>query len=203
MPRSRQRWWQYDWVVEFDIKGAFDHIDHAMLMKALRYHGVEPWIELYVSRWLTASFETPVGDLVEREAGVPQGGVISPLQMNLFMHYTFDVWMQRMYPNSPIVRYADDAVVHCRSRAEAQHVFNANKERLAECKLTMHPEKSKIVYCKDSNRRTRYEHTQFTFLGFTFRARSAISRQGQRFTSFLPAVSTAALKRMREHIKGW
>lgn len=200
---TRKRCWQYDWVVEFDIKGAFDHIDHEMLMRALRHHGVEPWIELYVSRWLTVPFETPSGAREERDTGVPQGGVISPLLMNLFMHYAFDVWMQRTFPDCPIVRYADDAVVHCRTHGDAERVFSAIGTRLADCKLTMHPDKSSVVYCKDSNRRGRHERTQFTFLGFTFRARSAVNRQGKRFSSFLPAVSPAALKRMRTTIRTW
>ena len=200
---TRQRCWRYDWVVEFDIKGAFDNIDHAMLMKALRHHNVEPWIELYVSRWLVAPFETTSEILIERTAGVPQGGVISPLLMNLFMHYVFDAWMQRTFPGCPIARYADDAVVHCRSLSEARRVYQAIDERLTDCKLKMHPEKSKIVYCKDSNRRAGYARTEFTFLGFTFRPRSAVNRQGRRFTSFLPAVSAGALKRMRATVRDW
>lgn len=200
---ARRRCWQYDWVVEFDIKGAFDHIDHAMLVKALRHHGVPAWVELYVKRWLSAPFVGPDGECVERTAGVPQGGVVSPLLMNLFMHYTFDAWMRREFADCPFARYADDAVVHCRTRLGAERVYQKIEKRLAECGLTMHPDKSHIVYCKDSNRRGRHEHQQFTFLGFTFRARSAINRQGERFTAFLPAVSTDALKRMRAEIRSW
>ena len=200
---TRKRCWQYDWVVEFDIKGAFDNIDHALLLKAVRHHVKEPWMLLYIERWLTAPFETVDGELISRDKGTPQGGVISPLLMNLFLHYVFDRWMERTYPRCPFARYADDAVVHCGSQVEAGRMLEAIDQRLQDCLLTMHPDKSKIVYCKDSNRKKDYSQTQFTFLGFTFRPRAAANRSGKRFTSFLPAVSVAALKRMRQTVKGW
>lgn len=200
---TRQRCWQYDWVVEFDIKAAFDQIDHGLLEKAVRAHIKEDWILLYIERWLTAPFETAQGARLERDRGTPQGGVVSPLLMNLFMHYAFDCWMQRTFAQCPFARYADDAVVHCRSQEQATEVMQAIASRLAECGLTMHPEKSKIVYCKDSNRTQAHPNVSFTFLGFTFRPRKALSRQGRRFTSFLPGVSTAAVKRMRHTVRGW
>lgn len=200
---TRQRCWQYDWVVEFDIKAAFDQIDHGLLEKAVRAHIKEDWILLYIERWLTAPFETAQGARLERDRGTPQGGVVSPLLMNLFMHYAFDCWMQRTFAQCPFARYADDAVVHCRSQEQATEVMQAIASRLAECGLTMHPEKSKIVYCKDSNRTQAHPNVTFTFLGFTFRPRKALSRQGRRFTSFLPGVSTAAVKRMRHTVRGW
>ncbi len=200
---TRERCWQHDWVVEFDIKGAFDHIDHTMLIKALRHHGVATWIELYIKRWLTAPFEGPDGVREQRTAGVPQGGVVSPLLMNLFMHYTFDAWMRREFADCPFARYADDAVVHCRTRFGAERIYRAIEARLAECGLTMHPEKSAVVYCKDSNRRGKHPQCQFTFLGFTFRQRPAMNRKGIVFMNFLPAVSTEALKRMRGVIRSW
>jgi len=200
---TRQRCWQYDWVVEFDIKGAFDHIDHTLLMKAVRHHVKEAWMLLYIERWLTAPFETEGGQLIPRDKGTPQGGVISPLLMNLFMHYAFDRWMERTHPHCPFARYADDAVVHCQTRAEAERLLEAIGNRLQDCLLTMHPDKSKVIYCKDSRRRQDYPQAQFTFLGFTFRPRVAVSRAGKRFTSFLPAVSVEAMKRMRQAIKGW
>jgi group II intron reverse transcriptase/maturase len=153
---TRKRCWQYDWVVEFDIKAAFDQIDHGLLLKAVRSHVKERWILLYLERWLTAPFETPGGEQVLRQRGTPQGGVISPLLMNLFMHYAFDLWMQRNYPQCQFCRYADDAVVHCGSQKQAREVMQAIASRLSECGLTMHPEKSKIVYCKDSNRTQPY-----------------------------------------------
>ncbi|NML59890.1 hypothetical protein HHL21_02085 [Massilia sp. RP-1-19] len=154
-------------------------------------------------RWLTAPFETAEGISVPRERGTPQGGVVSPILMNLFMHYTFDQWMKRTYPQCPFARYADDAVVHCRSQKQAEDVMQTIAARLAECGLTMHPEKSKIVYCRDSNRTKAYSIVQFTFLGFTFRPRITKNRREQHFTSFLPAVSETALMRMRETVRGW
>ena len=200
---TRERCWRYDWVVEFDIKAAFDQIDHGLLMKAVRSHIKEGWILLYIERWLTAPFETADGERLPRERGTPQGGVVSPTLMNLFMHYTFDAWMKRTNPSCPFARYADDAVVHCRTREQAEEVMRSIALRLAECGLTMHPEKSKVVYCKDSHRTESYPHVHFTFLGFTFRPRKAISRQKRAFTNFLPAVSADALKRMRKEVRGW
>jgi group II intron reverse transcriptase/maturase len=200
---TRKRCWQYDWVVEFDIKAAFDQIDHGLLLKAVRTHIKADWILLYLERWLTAPFETAEGEQLPRERGTPQGGVVSPILMNLFMHYTFDAWMKRKNPLCPFARYADDAVVHCRSWKQAEDVMQSIALRLAECGLTMHPEKSKIVYCKDSNRTESYPHVYFTFLGFTFRPRKALSKQNRLFTSFLPGVSADALKRMRKTVRGW
>jgi group II intron reverse transcriptase/maturase len=190
-------------VVEFDIKAAFDQIDHGLLMKAVGTHIREDWILLYIKRWLVAPFETEDGARVSRERGTPQGGVISPLLMNLFMHYAFDKWMQRTIPSCPFARYADDAVVHCRSQRQAEYVMRAIALRLADCGLAMHPEKSTIVYCKDSNRRERYPQVSFTFLGFTFRPRRAKSHQGRHFTSFLPAASEVAMRRMRQAVRRW
>jgi RNA-directed DNA polymerase len=200
---TRKRSWQFDWVVEFDIKGAFDQIDHGLLIKAVRSHIKEDWILLYIERWLTAPFETTEGTRVPRERGTPQGGVVSPILMNLFMHYAFDVWMKRTNPSCPFARYADDPVVHCSSRPQAEQVMRAIAERLAECGLTMHPEKSKIVYCQDSNRTEYFPNVQFTFLGFSFRPRKAMSKQRRLFTSFLAGVSSDAVKRMRKVVRGW
>jgi group II intron reverse transcriptase/maturase len=200
---TRKRCWQFDWVVEFDIKGAFDQIDHGLLMKAVRSHSKEDWILLYIERWLLAPFETTEGTQVLRARGTPQGGVVSPILMNLFMHYALDVWMKRTNPSCPFARYADDAVVHCSSKQQAEQVMRSIAERLAECGLTMHPEKSKIVYCQDSNRTECFPNVQFTFLGFTFRPRKAMSKQHRLFASFLPAVSSDAVKRMRKVVRGW
>lgn len=200
---TRERCWKYDWVVEFDIKGAFDNIDHELLMKAVCTHIKEGWILLYIERWLKAPFEMDDGTLVMRERGTPQGGVVSPILMNLFMHYTFDCWMQRTHSDCPFARYADDGVVHCRSQKQAENVMQSIALRLEECGLMMHPEKSKIVYCKESKRTKVYSQVQFTFLGFTFRPRKAINKQGRIFTGFLPGASDDALKRMRKVVHGW
>ncbi len=200
---TRKRCWQYDWVVEFDIRGAFDNLDHELLMRAVRKHVKEKWILLYIERWLKAPFQGSDGKMESRGKGTPQGGVVSPLLMNLFMHYAFDSWMQRHHDSCPFARYADDGVIHCRSKAEAEEMIRAVEKRLEECRLQIHPEKSKIVYCKDSNRRGKYPDVQFTFLGFTFRPRAAMSSQGKRFTSFLPGVSPQAIKRMRQRMRSW
>lgn len=200
---TRERCWKYDWVVELDVKGAFDNLDHALLMKALRKHTDCRWVLLYVERWLQSSFVAGNGDRRERGRGTPQGGVISPLLMNLFMHYAFDRWLRKNVMTCPFARYADDAVVHCQTERQAYLVMKLLNERLAACGLELHPEKTRIVYCKDSNRRGTYPVTQFTFLGFTFRPRRAVSPAGKRFTSFLPGTSRDAQKRMRQQIRSW
>ncbi len=184
-------------------KAAFDHIDHGLLMKAVKHQVKDAWVLLYIERWLIAPFETADGTRVPRDRGTPQGGVVSPILMNLFMHYAFDQWMQRSYPACPFARYADDAVVHCRSEQQAVEVMQAIGLRLKDCLLTMHPDKTKIVYCKDSNRTAAYPAVQFTFLGFTFRPRNARSKRGEFFTSFLPGASNDALKRMRQTTRSW
>lgn len=200
---TRKRCWEYDWVVEFDIRRAFDELDWTLLRKAIAKHVKDPWCLLYIERWLTASAVSPDGKPVQRTKGVPQGSVIGPVLMNLFMTYAFDEWMKREHPRNPFSRYADDAVAHCRSEAEAKKLLAAIEERLKECKLEMHPEKSGIVYCKDSNRRNDYPRIRFTFLGYEFRPRRATTRDGRIWTNFLPAISASALRRIRQEIREW
>jgi group II intron reverse transcriptase/maturase len=200
---TRKRCWKYDWVIEFDIHKAFDELDWTLLLRAVRKHVKERWAELYIERWLKVPFVKADGTLVPRSRGVPQGSVIGPVMMNLFMHYCFDRWMQEKHPYCPFARYADDAVVHCSSEKQAQWKLRAIAERLEQCGLRLNLEKTAIVYCKDSRRNETHAHKQFTFLGYTFRPRAAQSRNGKVFESFLPAVSLDATKKMLRTIKSW
>jgi group II intron reverse transcriptase/maturase len=199
---TRERCWKYDWVLEFDIKGLFDNIDHELLLRAVRKHVQCKWALLYIERWLKAPMELEDGTRVERTCGTPQGGVISPILSNLFMHYAFDLWMARTYPELPWCRYADDGLVHCRVEHEAEVVKAALQARLAECRLEMHPTKTRIVYCRDGKRKGKYPGVKFDFLGYCFRPRLVRrSRDNILFCSFAPAVSPSALKSMRAKIR--
>ena len=199
---TRQRCWKYDWVLEFDIKGLFDNIDHELLLRAVRKHVTCKWALLYIERWLTAPMEHEDGTKAERKSGTPQGGVVSPILSNLFLHYTFDLWMARTRPDLPWCRYADDGLVHCRNEQEAQTLRAELQARLAECRLELHPTKTKIVYCKDRNRTGAYPNVQFDFLGYCFRPRMVRrSRDNKLFCGFNPAVSSSALKAMRTTIR--
>lgn len=200
---TRQRCWKYGWLLEFDIKGAFDNIDHTLLKKALRKHTDCDWILLYIERWLKAPLQRPNGTLTERVRGTPQGGVVSPLLMNLFLHYVFDRWMEVNYPTLPFARYADDGVVHCRTLREAIRCKEVLERRFGECGLQLHPVKTKIVCCKSNRPGIDYPVTKFDFLGFEFRLRSAKTRDGRIFTGFLPAISPASAKAIRREMRRW
>ena len=199
---TRQRCWRYDWVLEFDIKGLFDNIAHDLLMKAVRKHTDTPWIILYIERWLKSPMQMPDGTCVARTKGTPQGGVISPVLSNLFLHYVFDVWMGKYHQGMPWCRYADDGLVHCKTEQEAQQLLADLTQRFAQCGLELHPVKTKIVYCKDGNRQEQYQNTKFTFLGYEFCQRQARNLKINRvFMSFSPAVSRAAAKSMRQSVR--
>jgi RNA-directed DNA polymerase len=200
---TRQRCWRYNWVLDLDIKGFFDNLDHELLMRAVRKHTDCKWMLLYIERWLKAPAQLADGTLVSRQKGTPQGGVISPLLANLFLHYAFDEWMRRTYPQNPFERYADDVVVHCQTESEARGLREAIAERLSQCKLELHPEKTKVVYCKDDDRRGHYPNEKFDFLGFTFRPRRSKNRWGRFFINFSPAVSAKAAKIMRSTMRSW
>jgi len=200
---ARQRCWHADWVLDVDIKGFFDNIDHDLLMKAVRKHTDCKWVVLYIERWLTAPVQMPDGCNHARDRGTPQGGVISPLLANLFLHYAFDMWMARKFPVLKFERYADDVVIHCYSLKQATMLRERLKERLAVCKLEMSPSKTKIVYCKDGNRTENYPVFSFDFLGYTFRPRKAHSKEGEMFLSFLPAISSKAAKAIRQRVRDW
>ena len=197
----RARCWKYDWIIDLDVQKFFDTVPWDLMVKAVQAVTDCPWVLLYVKRWLAAPLVHPDGTLVERDKGTAQGSAVSPVLANLFMHYAFDLWMVRNHPDCPWERYADDGVVHCKSRRQAEDVLAAIAARMEEVGLSLHPDKTRIVYCKDSNRREEHEHTSFTFLGFTFRPRSARNRNGQYFTAFLPAMSTEALKAKTDRLR--
>ncbi len=190
----RQRCWKYDWAIDLDVQKFFDTVPWDLIVKAVEAVCTTPWVLLYVKRWLSAPLQQPDGTLIERDKGTPQGSAASPILANLFMHFAFDNWMAGRFPDCPFERFADDAVVHCRTRRQAEEVLARIAGRMEEVGLELHPDKTRIVYCKDGKRRGEHEHTSFTFLGFTFRARKARGKAGRYFISFLPAMSTEALK---------
>jgi len=200
---ARQRCWRYEWVLDLDIKAFFDSIEPELLMRAVRKHTDCPWVLLYIDRWLKAPVQMPDGSLVGRERGTPQGGVISPLLANLFLHYAFDMWMRRNFPDIPFERYADDAICHCRTEGQAMALRAALDVRFADCGLTLHPDKTKIVYCRDESRRDMHPIFKFDFLGYTFRPRLVSKRAGGMGVSFSPAASPKALKAIRGTIRSW
>jgi RNA-directed DNA polymerase len=203
----RERCWKKDWVIDLDIRKFFDSVPWNLVVKAVEAnvtHG-QRWITLYVRRWLAAPVSMPDGQVAGRDKGTPQGSAISPVIANLFMHYAFDMWLEREFPTVEFERYADDAVVHCVTERQAREVLAALEERMADVGLRLHPDKTRIVYCQDGKRRRRdCPETSFTFLGYTFRARKAKSadRPGS-YTGFLPAVSKDALNRMSEEVRSW
>ena len=200
---ARQRCWRFAWVLDLDIKGFFDNLDHPLLVRALRKHTACPWVLLYVARWLQAPVQAQDGTLAQRGQGVPQGGCVSPVLANLFLQYAFDAWMQREHPSIPFERSADDIIAHCHSAAQAPWLKARIAARLAQCHLELHPEKTRIVYCKDADRRGTAPHDNFDFLGYTFRPRGSKNRWGTYFINCSPAVSARASKTMRQTIRSW
>lgn len=198
---TRERCWKTPWVLEFDIKGLFDNIDHELLMKAVRKHTDSKWVILYIERFLKAPIRMPDGTIQQRECGTPQGGVISPVLANLFMHYAFDKWMEKKFPANQWVRYADDGIVHCRTKEEAEYIARELKKRMLECKLELHPEKTRIVYCRSDKFIGRHEQESFDFLGYTFRGRHVRSKYGNFFNTFSPAASKEACQKLRDSIR--
>lgn len=203
--KARQRCWKYDWVVDLDIKGFFDNIPHDLLMKAVEKHTGCKWMLLYIRRWLVAPLQLEDGTIQERAKGVPQGSVIGPVLSNLYLHYVLDIWLKRNFMTCPFERYADDVIIHCTSKRQAMALKKSLEERLKECGLEMHAEKTKIVYCKDSNRGEEdHPEIQFDFLGYTFMPRQAQNgRKDGSFTNWLPAVSQKSMSSMREKMKKW
>lgn len=199
---TRQRCWNQDWVIDLDIRAFFDSVPHDLLLRAVAHHTDERWVLLYIERWLKAPMQMPDGTLAAREKGTPQGSPISPLLANLFMHYAFDRWIVREFPDHPFERYADDIVAHCDSEDQAHRLWAAIADRLGPLGLELNPDKTKVVYCKDANRRGNAEHTSFDYLGYTFRGRPARGQHGY-FVSFSPAMSTKARKAKGLQIRAW
>ena len=201
--KARENCWRNNWVLDVDIKGFFNNIDHNLLMKAVRWHTDEKWVILYIERWLKAPISMQDGSLDHPEKGTPQGGVISPLLANLFLHYAFDKWMDRENPSIPFERYADDIVCHCKSQSQVNWLHEKLKKRMAEVGLELHPQKTKIVYCKDGKRSGEFPCTTFDFLGYTFRARRLKNKKGQFFVGFNPGISNASAKAIRKTSRSW
>jgi RNA-directed DNA polymerase len=197
---TRRRCWKQAWVLDLDIRAFFDSVPHDLLLKAVAHHTRERWVLLYIERWLKAPMQMPDGTLVARERGTPQGSPISPLLANVFMTYAFDMWMAREHPGTPFERYADDIVVHCDTETQARRLWVEIAKRLKTVGLELHPEKTKVVYCKDANRPGDSEHTCFVFLGYAFRGRLARGPRGY-FMSFAPAISPAARKAISHTIR--
>jgi len=201
---ARRRCWRYDWCIDLDIKGFFDNVVWELVMKAVEKHAEEKWVILYVKRWLECPVFTKAGDLLYRCKGTAQGASISPLLTNMFMHYALDSWMSREFPTVPFERYSDDIIVHCKTRKQAEYVLARIKYRLGTCQLQLHPEKTKIVYCRDEDRSDDYSGSaSFDFLGFTFRPRLCRNKSGKMFVNFTPGISNKAKANIREAIRSW
>lgn len=199
----RQNCRKHDWVIDLDIKGFFDNIDHDKLMLAVEKHVNEKWCLIYIRRWLQMPVQTKNEELIQKQGkGTPQGGVISPLLANLFLHYTMDKWLEKSHPSVKYVRYADDAILHCRSKQQAEYVLRNLNKRMGACGLELHPEKTKLVYCKDYRRQESHSTVKFDFLGFSFQPRTTMSKKtGKLFLGFDCAISISSKKRIAEKMK--
>jgi len=192
-----------DWVIDLDIKGYFDNIDHGKLLLAIEKHVSEKWCIMYIKRWLQMPVQRKSGELIQKQGkGTPQGGVISPLMANLFLHYAMDKWLEQTHPAVRYVRYADDAILHCRSKQQAEYVLRNLRQRMLNCGLELHPEKTKIVYCKDYRRQGKYPRVKFDFPGYSFQPRTTMSKTtGKLFLGFDCAISISSRKRIAEKMK--
>jgi RNA-directed DNA polymerase len=199
----RENCWKYDWVIDLDIKGFFDNIPHDKLMLAVDKHVPENWVRMYIKRWLCSPVLTKSGSLIKKQGkGTPQGGVISPLLANLFLHYAFDQWLTIKQPTVKFARYADDAIIHCVSKAQAEFILQEVNSRMQECGLELHRDKTKIVYCKDAKRKGKHPIVKFDFLKFSFQPRTSFSRkQGKLFLSFDCAISIKSKKRIADKLE--
>lgn len=200
--KARRNCWLYNWVIDIDIKGFFDNIDHELMLLAIDKHVKEKWVKMYIVRWLTAPVQKANSELVYKDGkGTPQGGVISPLLANLFLHYAVDQWLSTHFNGVKFERYADDIVIHCKSEKQAKYVHERLQKRMQECKLELHPEKTKIAYCKDHKRTGDYELVKFDFLGFTFKPRPSKTKDGHMFLGFDLAISVKSGKRILKTLR--
>ena len=193
-----------DWVLDIDISKFFDEIDHELMLQAVEAMIEDKWVKMYVKRWLEMKIQMPNGEVEEHKGkGTPQGGVISPLLANLYLHFSVDQWLEQHYPSVLFVRYADDIVLHCGTEQEAQELLIALRERLAHVKLRVNETKTKIVYCKDYRRKGFHNKTQFGFLGFSFQPRQAPSKftAGGSYTQFTGEISRENQQKIREEIR--
>ena len=193
----------YKWAIDMDIKNFFDEVNHELLMKALSKHVNETWVMMYIMRWLEAPIRTADGKLLFKDGkGTPQGGVISPLLSNLYLHYVLDKWLERKHPEVTFVRYADDIIIHCHNEYQSEHILSEVGQRLAECKLELSENKTKIVQCLDYTRKKHKNYSKkFDFLGFTFKPRTTTSRlNGGLFLGFDCAISQKSITRI---VEGW
>jgi len=202
LAQCQQNCIRYSWVVDLDIRGFFDNISHEWMMKMVEHHTQDKWVLLYISRWLKAGIEQADGSIAARQKGTPQGGVISPLLANLYLHHAFDMWMSKYYPSNPFERYADDIIVHCNSKKEGEELLSSIRKRLAGFELELHPEKTKLVYCKNYKRKEQHEHNSFTFLSYSFQPRGMRNQAGtNKFTVFSAAICCKAKTFIRQRIR--
>ena len=195
---------KFAWVIDVGIKGFFDNISHGLMMQMLKQHTDEKWVLLYTERWLKAGVEQEDGSIAARIKGTPQGGVISPLLANIYLHHAFDKWMDESNPQNPFERYADDIVIHCHSKEEAEQLLVKLENRMQKFELTLHPEKTLVVYCKNYKRLENHEHESFTFLSYSFQPRSKRSNFGginKTYIVFAAAISSKAKTSIREAIR--
>jgi len=197
---AKRRCYRYRWVLDLDIKGFFDNIDHELMMKALAQYTQEKWVLLYVERWLKAGVAGADGTK-ERDKGTPQGGVISPLLANIYLHFTFDKWMQKHHSHIPFERYCDDIIIHCSTQRETEIMRRVIAERFRTCRLELNENKTHVVYCKSKGHREKHEKVSFDFLGYTFRPRLWKTKTGLTL-AFAPCMSQQAKLAAREKLRG-
>lgn len=201
LAKCRKRCFDYGWVIDLDIKGFFDNIDHELLMKSVERFTQEKWILLYVRRWLNTAIHKAEGNIEQRTKGTPQGGVISPVLANMFLHFVFDKWMSIHRSGNPFERYADDVIVHCHNLQEAEQLLEQIRKRMEDCGLTLHPEKTKIVKCQKWGSDDQYPNKSFDFLGYRFKPRKASTKEGRIIGTFTPGISSKAVKRIQTWLR--